>query len=187
MTKLTSANAIAMSMRGICKLLLLSLCLSPVALHAQQAPESLVWTFNATISGKTCDVESPPAVNLPTIGVGALPAVDTTAGSVRVALKIKNCDPSITKARFVFIARPDSFKPQYFKIDETPTAASGIAFRLTDDANQLIRADGTDNTADTLVSNSQGELGITVTYVRTNSVMKPGDANGHIEFDVDYP
>ncbi|HEY9132304.1 MAG TPA: fimbrial protein [Dyella sp.] len=168
--------------------LLLWLLLLPFASHAQETHDELKWTFTANITGKTCDVETPPPVQLPTLSVGALPSVDSTAGTVKVSLKVKDCDASIAKARFVFLPNPDSLKAEYFTADTGPNSATGVAFRLTSDAGQLIRADGTDNTSDTLVSNSQGELDVFVAYVRTSmTTPQAGDVNGHIEFDVEYP
>jgi type 1 fimbria pilin len=187
MTKITLVSDTAESMRapGICGLLLVLLCLLASPLRAQ---ETLIWTFNATIASRTCNVESPLPVDLKPVTLGALPSPDSTAEPVRIVLKIKDCDPSITSARFTFIAHPDSNKPNYFKADTGPNAASGIAFRLTDDSGKMIGANGTDNTVDTLVSNKVSELGVTVAYVRTTSAaMRPGDVDGHIEFDVDYP
>lgn len=151
--------------------------------HAQQ----VVWTFTAKVIGQTCNVETPPPVNLRTIGLNDLPQVRSTAAAVKVSLKVKDCDPSVTKARFTFIQHPDADMPEYFKADDGVTSASGIAFLLTNSQGQQIRADGKDNTAEAPVTGNEGELDVTIGYVRTSATMKPGVVDGHIEFEVDYP
>jgi type 1 fimbria pilin len=164
-----------------------SLCIATLVSHAQSTPTQLNWNFHAVIGGKTCQVDFPSRVELPHLSASALAAPDETGGATKVSIKLTNCDAAVNLAHFVFNQNPDAQRPQYFRVDPGPTAAQGIAFRLSTVNDTLIRADGASNTVDIPVAAQQGTLDLMIAYVHTTGIVTPGDANGHIEFDVDYP
>ncbi|OWY38508.1 hypothetical protein CEK28_12790 [Xenophilus sp. AP218F] len=143
---------------------------------------SVTFTPGGTCNLSAADVNR--VVTLPTIGVSALPAVGSAAGSVSFTITASNCSTGLHTATFSFSGSADANNPILFA--NTGGTAKGVAvFMGTLGDGRNIGANSTNNTRVVDIQSQTAQLPVFVEYMRTTAVT-PGTLRSVVTLNMLY-
>lgn len=126
-------------------------------------------------------------IYLGTPSVASFKSVASTSSAARFDISLTDCPASVPSVSVAFGGIADINTTEILKINEGPSAATGVGIRIEEADGTQIILNKTDNLVDHPV---ESDMSVTMNYVAkyesTLSSVTPGDANATAQFTIMY-